>query len=330
MKRKSIILLSLALTLSLLILSACQQPTTPQNPSYSIELIDKDGNSQEVDLGSLETHEYKGGFMKSTGTIVGPASFSGVSLFEVLELAGGITEDDALEVTASDGYTMTLTYEQVQGHLMTYNADSQALTVKDLDSVLMTSAGDETFADGLPRLAFPSADAEISDGHFWVKLVSKLKIVPAVSEWEIKLTGIEKTFIDRPTFESLATCPVTPHPAVTFEDTTKEGDTVTYEGVPLWVLISMFDGGDAEGGHYMYDRDLAAAGYTIQVIAEDGFAAEFDSREVADNPNIIVAYKVNGEPLSEDEGPLKMVGELPSKKHGIKQIAEIKLVNLPE
>jgi len=45
---------------------------------------------------------------KSTGTIVGPAEFSGPSLAEVLELAGGITPEDAIEITASDGYVMTL------------------------------------------------------------------------------------------------------------------------------------------------------------------------------------------------------------------------------
>ncbi len=337
MRRRKLALLGFALLASMVLMAACAptNPTPPQppaTPKYSVQVVSKDGTSREVDLSTLEPKDGNGGFIKSTGTIVGPDKFKGVSLDEVLEKAGGFTDKDALEVTATDGYTMTLTYEQVKGLLMVYDKTSgQALKVTDLDTMLITSSDGDIFSSELPRLAFSSSDGPISDGHFWVKSIAKLTVIEGVSDWEIALTGVESLKLDRSTFESMAECPDTPHPAAVFETTTKEGDPITYEGVPLWLVISMFDGGDAEGGHYLFNGALAEKGYTIEVVAADGMAVEFTSKEVARNADIIVAYKVDGKALGEDEGPLRLVGSgLPSKKHGVKQIAEIRLTNLPE
>lgn len=336
LKRRTPVFLGLALVLSMVLLAACGEanptpPDPPASPSYSVRVVARDGTSHEIDLSSLEVKDGKGGFIKTTGTIVGPDTFSGVSIDEVLEKAGGFTEDDALAVTASDGYTMTLTYEQVKGLLMVYGEDGQALKVTDLDTMLITSSDGDLFSSELPRLGFSSPDGAVSDGHFWVKSVAELTVVEGLSDWEIALTGVESVGLDRSSFESMAECPDTPHPAATFETTTKEGDAIVYEGVPLWLVISMFDGGDAEGGHYLFNKGLADKGYTIEVVAADGMTVEFTSQEVAYNADIIVAYKVDGKPLGEDEGPLRLVGSgLPSKKHGVKQIAEIRLVNLPE
>lgn len=322
------------LMLSMVFMVGCGGQTEPDpvaNTPVSIELVDKDGETHTVDLNSLEAFTVQGGFRKSTGTLVGPENVTGPKLEDVLDEIGGITEDQALEVTASDGYTMTLSYEQVLGHVLGYDDTGQALKVEEFEVLIITETDGEELTKGFPRLAFVSDDGLLSDGHFWIKDIASLKVVPAVTSWEIKMEGIESVVLDRSTFESMATCPDTPHPAVTYTTTTKEGDEVEYEGMGLWVLISMIDGGDAEGGHYMFNDELADKGYTVEVIASDGFAVEFSSEEIKRNDDIIIAYKANGEPLPESDAPLRIVGpELPSKKHGLKQIAEIKLTNLPE
>jgi hypothetical protein len=286
---------------------------------------------QEVNLAELEQITGKGGFRKSTGTLVGPATFTGPELMDVIEAAGGMEEGKSVEIVASDGYTMRFSYDQLQGKVLTYDTEGEPRKVDELKAIIAVDSDDEEFKEDLPRVAFVADEAVMSDGHFWIKFVAELKIVEAVGDWEIKLSGIEEAAIDRSTFESLATCPDTPHPAQKFEKTSKDGSTTEYEGVPLWVLVSMFDGADDEEGHYRFNRDLAQDGYTIEVIAKDGYAVEFNSKDVAYNDNIIAAYLADGEPLSEDDGPLRIVGEdLPSKKHQIKQLAEIKLKDLPE
>ena len=329
MKRRQLLVVAVFALMAMVLIAGCK-PKAPEVPAINIEVVGKDGKAQTVNLAALETISGKGGFMKSTGTIVGPEDLTGVKLADVLQSVGGMTSEDALEVTASDGYTMTLDYEQASGHLMTYSTDSTALQVVDLTPILITSESGNV-GQGVPRLGFVDANGSLSDGHFWVKDIAKLTIVKSVTSWEIKINGIESFVMDRSTYESLATCPTTAHPAVTFETTTKAGDPITYEGVPLWLLISTADGADTPDGHYQFNDELAQKGYTIEVVAADGYKAEFTSQEVARNQNIIAAYKANGEPLGEDEGPLKLVGSaLPSGKHSVKNIAEINLVNLPE
>jgi len=304
-------------------------PGEQQEPVI-ITVTDAGGSSQEVDLTTLEMVSGQGGFVKSTGTIVGPFGFTGPRLSAVMDEVGGLEDGRALEIVASDGYTMTFSYDQAQGRVMTYDKEGEALQIGELDVIIAAETDTEEMTEGLPRIVFLS-DGTLSDGHFWVKQVAEIKVVSQVGEWEVKLSGIEEAVIDRSTYQSGATCPDTTHPAQTYEDEKKDGSAVVYEGLPLWVLVSMVDGGDAEEGHYRFNRDLAKQGYTVQVIAADGFSVEFTSEEVAYNDDIILAYLADGEPLEEGEGPLRLTGSgLPSKKHAVKQIAVIKLIDLPQ
>jgi len=52
---------------------------------------------------------------------------------------------------------------------------------------------------------------------------------------------------------------------------------------------------------------------------------------VAYNDGIFLAYLANDKPLDAESGPLMLVGpNLPDKKSMVKQVKEIKLVNLPQ
>lgn len=300
--------------------------TTGGEP-VDIELIDRDGNKQTVDLSKLESMTGESGFIKSTGTIVGPAELTGPKLVDVLEKIGGITPEDALMITAGDGYEMTYTYDQVMGKVMTYDDKGEPQKIGDTEAILAIESSVEEVLEKAPRLCFISDEKLLSDGHFWMKEVAAIKVVPGVEEWEISLSGIEEATMDRPTFESIATCGRSTHPAQEYED---EGEKAVYNGVPLWVMVSMVDGADDEDGHYRFNRELSRTGYTVQVISADGYKAELSSQDVAYNDGIFLAYLKNDEPLDKDSGPLQLVGpELPSKKDAVKQVKEIKLINLP-
>ena len=334
------ILLIAAVTLSLLVGCSANTPTEEadindgeQNgqEAITLQVTDKNGKTQEIELTGLEAVSGEGGFKKSTGTIVGPATFSGPLLEDIMKQVGNITPQDALEITASDGYTMTFSYEQMQGHILTSKEDGQAIKIGDLDVLIALESTDSELSKGLPRIVFTGSDSPLTDGHFWIKSIAQIKVVPATSEWQLNLSGIETAVIDRSTFESTATCTNNPHPSQKFEITNKDGTTAEYEGVPLWVLLSTVDGGDDVEGHYRFNRKLSKQGYTVQVIAKDGYTAELSSADTSYNDEIILAYRKNGEPLSADEGPLKLTGPgLTSKKHNVKQVVEIKLTELPE
>lgn len=298
-----------------------------------IELIGTDGQAKELtgaELSKIDVFEGTGSFKKSTGTIEGPFTFKGVKLSDLIAQAGA-TAVSGVEVVAADGYSMTYTAEQIAGDVMTYNSEGEPLRMGGTSTVLAYEMDGKQDFEGNPRIVLLGTDNVVTDGHYWARDVKTVKVLAEIKDWAIDLEGIEKAGIDRATFESVATCPDTKHPALTWEYTDKEGQTHTYEGVPLWVLVSMVDGADPETGHYRFNDDLAREGYVVKVIAKDGSSVALESQLVARNSKIMVAYKKDGNYLPEDEFPLMLAGDdLPSNKYMIKQIDKIQLENLPQ
>lgn len=296
---------------------------------WKVEIVsgDKSAVLTEADAAAMEAQSVKAAFLRSTGRIEGPSVYTGIPITAALAQVGGIQPEQAIRVTARDGYQMVYSYAQVQGSVFTYDAKGNVLRVGG-PSMVLAFGSERDPADKLPRIIFAqSAGDAITDGHLWAKAVAKIEVIPGVEDWQISLSGMENVWLDRATFESIVTCPSTPHPGVAWSTTEKDGSQSTYEGTPLWVILSIIDGGDAPDGHYVFNDDLAQKGYTVRVVSKDGFAAEFDSKLVARNDDIIVAYLRNGEYLAEGNAPLRMVGSgLPSKKHSVKQIAAIEIV----
>jgi hypothetical protein len=63
----------------------------------------------------------------------------------------------------------------------------------------------------------------------------------------------------------------------------------------------------------------------VDVIASDGYTVTFDAARVKRNKNIIVAYKVNDNPLPDDFFPLRLVGSDLTKKEMVGMISQIKV-----
>jgi hypothetical protein len=140
----------------------------------------------------------------------------------------------------------------------------------------------------------------------------------------LELNGTTVYEMDRQTFESVASCDY--HAASwSFENDT---GTHTYTGVALWMLVSAVDGADGPDTEYLFNDLLAFAGYTVRVTAADGYNKTFTSMQVARNDTIIVANKLDGEPLPDDEWPLKIVGDWLSGKLKVSQIVNISLEEL--
>lgn len=298
-----------------------------------IQLIGADGQAKDVtvtEMSEMGVFEGLGSFKKSTGAIEGPYNCKGIKMFDLIAGAGA-TASSGVEVVAADGYAMTYTAEQIAGDVMTYDSEGNALRLGGTTMTLAYEIDEKQDFEGSPRVVFLAGENVITDGHFWARDVKTIRVLPEVKDWSISLAGIEEASMDRATYESVATCPDTRHPALTWEYTDKEGQSHTYEGVPLWVLLSMVDGADPIFGHYRFNDDLAREGYVVKIISRDGYSVELESQLVARNSKILAAYKKNGDYLPEDEFPLILVGEdLPSKKYMLKQIDKIELDKLSE
>jgi hypothetical protein len=123
--------------------------------------------------------------------------------------------------------------------------------------------------------------------------------------------------VDRGTFES-CTAPGC-HQATWTDDRARE-----WSGVPLWLLLGYVDD-EIKHGDDAYLEALAKAGYPVEVVAADGYQVEFDSARLHRNNDILVADKMNGNPLEDKGFPLQLVGSDLQKNETVGQIAQITL-----
>ena len=276
------------------------------------------------ELENLESFTSNGSFIKSTGTVEGPFEFTGVALKDLVDLVYS-GDDYSVEVVATDGYVMTYNCSQVEnGTYEHYDAAGTSLGFDDFTMVVAYAQDGSPLVDMVLRIAIIDDSEPITDGHFWAKYVRTVNVLSPVREYTLELNGTTVYEMDRPTFDSVASCDY--HAASwSFEN---ETGTHTYTGVALWTLVAAVDGADGPDTEYLFNDLLAFAGYTVRVTAEDGYNKTFTSMQVARNDTIIVANKLDGAPLPDDDWPLKIVGDWLSSKLMVSQIVNISLEEL--
>lgn len=265
-----------------------------------------------------------GGMKSSTGRITPPAPIKGVAVKDLFAEVGGIPEDMAVSITAKDGYEMTVSYSQIAaGDFLTY--DMATGTENKAEGPLQLIVAYEK--DGQPldpessgtlRLSIvgPKKD-HVTDGHWWVKWVTKVSVKPIEADWTLVLSGKLTEEIDRVAFETGAT-------AGCHGQEWRDADGNTWSGVPLYLLCGRVDDDNAHSGP-AYNRDLAQAGYDMELIAADGKSVTLNSTLTYYKKDLIVANKLNGATLPEEYWPLRLVGEGISEQQSLGKISEIRL-----
>jgi DMSO/TMAO reductase YedYZ molybdopterin-dependent catalytic subunit len=323
-----------SISLVLILLVGCQ-PKVVSTPTLAVSADDANftltiqgaETQKELDMAAIKNLpavEGQAGFKSSTGAITIPALYKGVLLTDLLKQVGGDDPSLAVEVEAEDGYSMTFTYDQIaNGAFIMYDpATGEETTKAGPVQVILAYESDgkplNQETDGHMRLMVISKEAnQVVDGHWTTKFVKKLTVKPIIEEWVLEMQGAIQYTVDRGSFES---CSTTKCHQASWQDT----DAQIYVGVPLYMLVGEVDDENKhdKGG---YNAALAQAGYTIDLIAKDGYTVTFDSKEIDGNQNIIVAYTVNDNPLSDKDFPLKLVGPDLTKKQMIGGIAKIVL-----
>ena len=307
-------------------------PSEPEStiPDFEITLVGPDGTTMTIgpdDITDMTVIEMDGGLLTSAGSINGPYKYTGVALDDVLSLVGGSTEENSIRITASDGYAMVYTWDELEGGFLTFSPTTgdEVEATKGLTAVLAYYEDDEPLPEGHGpiRLVVLGEEGLITEGHYWVKQVVKIEVIKAVQEYTLTLTGAISEIMDRATFESGTKCPdTTPVHQAAYED--EDGNI--YTGIPLWLLVGQVDD-EIDHGAGGYNRVLAEANaYMVQVIANDGFIVELNSSFVDQNQNILLANEMNGAALPEKYWPLKLVGSDLTKGQMARNIVEVKLV----
>ena len=145
--------------------------------------------------------------------------------------------------------------------------------------------------------------------------------LPEPSEgWTLTMEGDVVDTITQKYFEEALAC--------VHKTTWTDGSGNVWSGVLLWELAGAVD--DIEtSSHWTFNDTLAASGYTIRVIAGDGYNKTFASGDVARNGGYLVANIKNSQPLSGTEAPLRLVGVNATGGKSVGNISTIRLEGLP-
>ncbi len=145
--------------------------------------------------------------------------------------------------------------------------------------------------------------------------------------WTLEMIGDVGDTITQEEFEEGLACTGSGHYK---EWTDNEGNV--WSGSPLWVLLGAVD--DIEtSSHWTFNDGVAADGYTVKVVAGDGFSKTFNSTDVAKNNEYIVANKCNGEALTGSSAPIRLVGDGVAKDDGSlggSAVGNIVRIEIPE
>jgi DMSO/TMAO reductase YedYZ molybdopterin-dependent catalytic subunit len=274
------------------------------------------------DVKHLPSTEGYAGIKSSTGRITPPVSVKGVSLQDLFAKVGGLPDNMAVSITAKDGYEMTMSVEQLKaGDFITYDMVTGAeVKVSEPLTVIIAYEYDGKSIDpqgeGPLRLAIVSSKKDqVTDGHWSVKWVNKVQLKAIELDWTISLKGKLTEAMDKATFESGSAdgC---------HGQSWTDADGNKWTGIPLYLLVGRVDDDLSHGGP-AYNRDLAEAGYQVQIKASDGKSVEVSSATMYYKKELIVAYKLNDQPLPEEYWPLRLVGEGIDQASMIGKISEI-------
>ncbi len=260
------------------------------------------------------------GDVTSSGTIEGPFQYKGVPLADILKTVGGITSNNAVRISAKDGYSMTMSYKQVmQGsEFPTYDSTTgKEVTPASTITVFIAYEKDQKPIDdtvGPLRIGI-MAPGQVTDGHWWVKWTQKIEVITVQQAWTISLQGAITESVDKSTFESGAA------PGC-HGKTWTDAQGHAWTGIPLWYLVGNVD----DTTDMSYNDTLAQQGYEVHVANSNGDMVIFTSQKVRRNDNIIVAYEIDGQPLPSTQWPLALVGSDVDQQHQVSQISKIKLV----
>jgi DMSO/TMAO reductase YedYZ molybdopterin-dependent catalytic subunit len=94
-----------------------------------------------------------------------------------------------------------------------------------------------------------------------------------------------------------------------------------------WLLAGQVDDENSHGD-FSYNQELADAGYTVDVIASDGYSVSFESAVLNRNSDILLAYLVNSSELPEQYYPLRLVGPGLENNQMVGQVVQV-IVNVP-
>jgi len=254
--------------------------------------------------------------------------YGGVSAADFISSFIDLTEDMTVTVTASDGYEMSYSgadlLDDSEGEwIFAFYQDGEYLPL------------DPGYVRTVKIAASEDAPVPNIDGHSSARMIEKISVVgKPLRDFTLTISGKAESVLDRATVQSGINCSA--HKRTVSYYNRKADAEETYTGMPLFFFLGY---GDDE--QYMphkqtdksilaYNPEKAAAGYSVRITASDGYAVTLDSRELHMNNDVILAMYQDGEELTGEDWPLKLVWDKDAERlpEGIKAVKAVERIEL--
>ena len=154
-------------------------------PNLKLTLIGANGQQKILNsnrLGALQSITAPGGYNDTDTGAIYVGNFTGVPILTLLNLVGGITSNENVTVTGSDGYQGTFTYQQVQGQgLNTFDPKTGAAVQPShpLTVIAAYYCNDTSIAPGKGPLtvAIVGPQGLYTNGYWWTYLLEKIEVI---------------------------------------------------------------------------------------------------------------------------------------------------------
>lgn len=333
---KAPLLISVMLVLVIIAsgLAGCEKTTTitvsptTTNAAMSAILTVVNGTQTKTltmaDIQAMAPISGSTGLITSSGTIDGPYNLTGTALSNILRMVGGITTSDAVKISAKDGYSMTFSYNQVMNgtEFPTYdNTTGKEVTpVNNIVAFVAYEQDGSPLSDNIgPLRLCIMAPGQVTDGQWWIKWVQKIEVIPLQQTWTLNDVGTITENISKSDFEA-GTAPNC-H-GVSWTDA--QGHV--WSGEPLWLLAAYVTPTDPSNPMGQFNTEIWNQGFQVEVISSNGSMVTYNSTDINNNNNIILANQEDGQPLTGTQWPLALAGSGVDSQHQISAITSIKVI----
>jgi DMSO/TMAO reductase YedYZ molybdopterin-dependent catalytic subunit len=157
-------------------------PTTL--PEMTLTVVGSTGTQKTLrsnDIAALTTYSAYGGTRSSSGTLANFANYTGVPILNLCNLVGGVTSSNTVRVSASDDYSVTYSYAQMNGEdITTYDSAGNQVTPSQPLTMIVAYYQNGT---GLPsgvgplRIMIVGPEGLYTSGSLNARLVVKIEVL---------------------------------------------------------------------------------------------------------------------------------------------------------
>lgn len=317
---------------------------TPQGEDDEPYVLVSGGSGTSVnitlsEMTQLTTITRNGSYQNSFGNVRGVGLYTGSLIADIVELAGGMLDDDLVMVIASDGYNQTFEYNKVFPNTTIWDIQGDMILAYEYNGTSVPDLEKGFHLMFLPEDGYySSADANATTdpdpyaaGPQLVSNVVELRVIREPTALVVDVDG---------TVEGYPMGDITEMTSVSGEGGYKRSTgTISgpynFTGVSVLALIEQVATLPTNYTLVAYSSDGRISQYTKAVVegTVNGYTPTGDPLDEI-HSSMVLAYERDGSPVGDEDGPLRIVflnedGNLTDGSRWAKKVVNLTITEVP-